>query len=79
MIAEVMGADIEVETEQVRVRPEKSEVDRLWADNSKAKKLTGWEPLYAGREGFKRGLIETVKWFVDPENLIKYKHDMYAI
>jgi len=79
LIAEVMGADIEVETEQVRVRPEKSEVDRLWADNSKAKKLTGWEPLYAGREGFKRGLIETVKWFVDPENLKKYKPDIYAI
>ena len=79
LIAEVMGADIEVETEQVRVRPEKSEVDRLWADNCKAKKLTGWKPLYAGREGFKRGLIETVKWFVDPENLKKYKPDMYAI
>ncbi len=79
LIAEVMGADIEIETEQVRVRPEKSEVDRLWADNCKAKKLTGWEPLYAGREGFKRGLIETVNWFVDPENLKKYKPDMYAI
>ena len=79
LISEIMGADIEVETETVRVRPENSEVDRLLADNKKAKKLTGWEPLYAGREGFKRGLIETVKWFVNPENLKKYKPDIYAI
>ena len=79
MIAEVMAADIEIETEQDRLRPEKSEVERLWADNAKAKKLTGWEPKYAGREGFKRGLIETAQWFADPDNLKKYKADMYNI
>ena len=79
MIAEVMDADIEIETEQDRLRPEKSEVERLWADNTKAKKLTGWEPEYAGKEGFKRGLIETAQWFADPENLKKYKADIYNI
>ena len=79
LIAEVMNANIEIETDQVRLRPDKSEVERLWADNSKAKKLTGWKPLYAGRDGFKRGLIETVEWFANPENLKNYKADVYNI
>jgi dTDP-glucose 4,6-dehydratase len=79
MIAEIMETNIEIETEQDRLRPEKSEVERLWADNTKAKKLTGWEPKYCGKEGFKRGLFETVQWFTDSENLSKYKADMYNI
>ena len=79
LIAEVMGAEIEIETDEERLRPEKSEVNRLWADNSKAKKLFGWEPGYGGREGFKRGLGETVKWFAEPENLKRYKADIYNI
>jgi len=79
LIAGIMGVDIEIETDQVRLRPEKSEVERLWADNSKAKKLTRWEPLYAGRDGFKRGLIETVEWFANPENVRNYKADMYNV
>ncbi|MCD4715788.1 MAG: NAD-dependent 4,6-dehydratase LegB [Desulfobacterales bacterium] len=79
LIAEVMGTDISIETEAVRLRPENSEVDRLWADNGKAKKLTGWEPVYAGEEGFRRGLRETVEWFMDAENLKAYKTDIYNI
>ena len=79
MIAEVMDADIEIETEPDRLRPEKSEVDRLWADNNKAQKMIGWEPRYAAKTGFKRGLIETAQWFSNPENLKKYKADMYNI
>ena len=79
LIAEVMGVEIEIETDEVRLRPEKSEVDRLWADNSKARNLTGWEPVYGGREGFKRGLAETVAWFTKPENLKNYKTDIYNV
>lgn len=79
LIAEVMGVEIEIETDQVRLRPEKSEVDRLWADNSKAKRLVGWEPSYGGREGFKRGLAETVAWFANPETLKNYKADIYNV
>ena len=79
MIAEVMDAEIETETDQVRLRPDKSEVERLWADNSKAKNLTGWEPLFVGKNGLKRGLIETVGWFTAPENLKNYKADVYNI
>lgn len=79
MIAEVMGVEIEVETEEVRLRPEKSEVERLWADNSKAKNLLGWEPDYGGRDGLKRGLAETVNWFITPDNLKQYKANIYNI
>lgn len=79
LIAEVMGVEIEIETEQARLRPEKSEVERLWADNAKAKKLLEWEPQYAGREGFRQGLSKTVEWFLNPENLAQYKADVYNI
>lgn len=79
LIAEAMGVEVEIETDSVRLRPEKSEVNRLWADNSKARKLVGWEPVYGGREGFVRGLAETAKWFTDPKNLGGYKVDRYNI
>lgn len=79
LIAEVMGVDIEIEAEQVRVRPAKSEVERLCADNSKAKRLLGWKPCYGGREGLKRGLSETAGWFLDPEHMKRYKADIYNI
>jgi len=79
MIAEVMGVNLEIETDQARLRPEKSEVERLWADNSKAKRLVGWEPQYAGRDGLRRGLAETVEWFKQKENLRQYKADIYNL
>jgi NAD dependent epimerase/dehydratase len=79
LIAEIMGVDIEIETDDVRIRPKKSEVERLWADNSKAKALLGWEPKYGGKEGFKRGLKETIEWFTDERNLSRYKADEYNI
>ncbi len=78
-IAEVMGTGIEIETDEARLRPASSEVDRLWADNCKARKLTGWQPAYAGTAGFKKGLQETVAWFKDLENLKGYKADIYNI
>ncbi len=79
LIAELMNVDIEIETEEIRIRPEKSEVERLWADNQKAKRLTGWDPSYGNRDGFKRGLLETIEWFTNKENLKKYKCDVYNI
>ena len=79
LIAEIMEAEIEIESDEIRLRPQKSEVERLWADNSKAKNLTGWQPLYAGKDGFKRGLAETVEWFTNPENLKNYKADLYNV
>lgn len=79
MISQVMNVEIEIITDEVRLRPENSEVERLWADNSKANQLFGWKPNFGGYEGFKRGLIETVKWFTESDNLHGYKSDIYNI
>ena len=79
LIADVMGVEVEIETEQVRLRPEKSEVERLWAANAKAKSMLDWSPSYAGRDGLRRGLAETASWFSDPVNLAVYKNDRYNI
>ena len=78
-ISRLMNADIEIKTDSQRLRPEKSEVERLWADNSKARRLLGWEPQYCGKKGLERGLAETIAWFTDPENLNRYRTDVYNI
>jgi NAD dependent epimerase/dehydratase len=79
LIGEVMGVDVEIESDSQRMRPEKSEVERLWADNRKAADLFGWTPEYAGREGFRRGLQETAAWFSNPANLARYKAGQYNV
>jgi NAD dependent epimerase/dehydratase len=79
LIAQVMQQDVEIETDSERLRPERSEVERLWADNSKADSLLGWRPQYGGEDGFRRGLARTVEWFTRPENLRTYKSDLYNI
>jgi len=79
LIAELMDAEIEIETDGARVRPVASEVERLWADNAKARELCGWTPEYGGCDGFRRGLSETIAWFTDPANLAGYKPDIYNI
>lgn len=79
LIAEHMGAKIKIETDDARIRPTKSEVERLWADNSKAKKLIGWVPEYGGLDGFKRGLAETIKWFTKSGHLKQYKSHLCNI
>lgn len=79
IIAEVMGAEIEIVTDDQRLRPEKSEVERLWGANDKAREVIGWQPRYGGLEGFRRGLAETAEWFQDPRNLAGYKADRYNV
>ncbi len=79
LIAEAMNAEIEIITDEARLRPENSEVERLWAGNAKAQQLFGWHPEYGGREGFKRGLVETAEWFTDLDNLKNYKADIYNV
>ena len=78
-IADLMQLEVTVETDEVRLRPDKSEVERLRADNAKALRLAGWQPAQAGRDGLRRGLSETIRWFSDPDNLKKYKFDSYNI
>lgn len=78
-IAEVMGTEIEIITDGQRLRPENSEVARLWAANEKARVLLGWQPQYGGIDGFRRGLNETVAWFSKPSHLASYKSDIYNL
>lgn len=79
VVSELMGVAVEIETEAARLRPEKSEVERLWADNTKARDLTGWAPEYRGLEGFQRGLRETIAWYRDPRNLAHFKTASYSV
>lgn len=78
-IANIFGAEINVVTDLQRLRPEKSEVERLWASNIKAKSLLNWQPKYSGIDGFKVGLEKTINWFSDEKNLSKYKDQGYSI
>lgn len=79
LIASLMGREIDFDTEPQRLRPPGSEVDRLWADNARARDLVGWSPEYAGVDGLRRGLGETIEWFAVPENLHRYKAGIYNI
>ncbi len=75
LIKELMGSDAEIVTDEERIRPEKSEVFRLWCDNSKIEKLTGFKPQIDMREGLRRA----IEWFSENENLRKYKPGIYNI
>jgi len=78
-IAEVMGVKVNIITDEQRLRPENSEVERLWADNQKAKSLLGWEPQFGGTKGFRHGIEKTVEWYVDPNNLKIFKSGQYNL
>lgn len=79
IIAELMEADIDIQSDEQRFRPQKSEVNRLWADNGRIKEVTDWKPEYAGIDGFKKGLTHCIKWYCDSENLARFKTDIYNI
>ena len=79
LIAEIMNVEIEIVNDDTRMRPKKSEVERLWANNSKAKQLFHWEPIYGGHDGLKKGLMETIEWFIQSDNLRSYKSNIYNL
>lgn len=79
LIAELMDTEIIVVTDAQRIRPENSEVERLWAENAKAKELAVWGPAYAGREGLRKGLSETIAWFTNGDNIKLYKSEHYNV
>ena len=70
-----MGSEIQVSLDKKRVRPKQSEVMRLWCDNQKIQHLTKFKPEY----DIDTGLEETISWFLDADNLSKYKADIYNI
>ena len=78
LIASILGGELNIEKEAERVRPETSEVDRLFCANGKAKAALGWEPKFSGVDGLRRGLERTIRWFSDRENLASYKAGIYS-
>jgi dTDP-glucose 4,6-dehydratase len=79
MIATLMDAPVEFITDNNRIRPDKSEVERLFASYEQAQKRMGWQPAYGGEAGFRKGLQKTIEWFTDANNLSHYKTNNYAI
>lgn len=79
LISEIMGVSIKIISDEIRFRPEMSEVNRLCASNIKAKNLIGWTPKYAGFDGLSLGLKNVISWFSDPKNLDKYKSNLYTV
>ena len=75
LIKEIMGSNVEFLTDEERLRPEKSEVFRLWCDNSKINSLTGFKPEFSIRDG----LQTTIDWFSKAENLSRYKANIYNV
>jgi len=75
LIAKIMNSDVKFVEDTQRIRPKNSEVFRLWGDNTKINNLTGFTPQYS----IKQGLTETIEWFLNPENLKKYKSDIYNV
>ena len=75
LIKKNMNSDVDFVVDPQRIRPGKSEVQRLWCDNSKIAELTGFEPKFSMEEGMK----ETIKWFTEKTNLSQYKSTIYNV
>ena len=75
LVARLMLADVKFIEDAQRLRPAGSEVFRLWGDNTKLKSLTGFTPSYSIEEGLK----ETIEWFKNDKNLVKYKSGIYNV
>ncbi len=70
-----INPDAKIITDEIRLRPEKSEVERLFGSNQKIKELTNWQPDYT----LESGIAETIQWFSNKANLSQYKADIYNI
>ena len=79
LIAKLMNRKVEFIEEKQRLRPAKSEVWELQASNEKAKVLLNWSPEFSGEHGLEKGLLKTIEWFENPENLKHYKTGQYNI
>ncbi len=77
LIAEILNKKVNIVIDDERIRPKKSEVNRLLADNAKAKNLLNWTPTYKDKNGLSKGLQETIDWISAPNNFSKYKSEIY--
>ena len=78
-IGRAMGVEVGFEMDTERLRPPHSEVERLAADTTKAHRLLGWTPMFAGRDGFMLGIRETVAWFLDRAGRAPSEVDRYSV
>lgn len=74
-LIQAINPSAKIVTDSQRVRPEKSEVERLLGSNEKIKALTDWRPEWT----LDQGLASTIEWFQDPANLAAYKSDIYNV
>lgn len=79
LLMELIGREVPVVTDEERMRPGPSEVERLCADNRLAKAWWGWEPKLQGDAGLRDGLAQTIAWFSDPANLAMYRTSRYVV
>ena len=75
LIAKTIGADVEIDCDEQRLRPANSEVERLHCDNARIRALTGFKPQVS----IEQGIAKTVEWFRQPENLARYDADIYNV
>jgi NAD dependent epimerase/dehydratase len=75
LIAKTMNSKVNFVEESQRIRPKNSEVFRLWGSNQMLRELTNFELDFS----IEKGLKETIDWFLDPENLKKYKATIYNV
>jgi NAD dependent epimerase/dehydratase len=75
MIKKLMSSDVTFINDQQRIRPEKSEVYRLWCDNKKINELVGYKPNFSIEDGLKK----TIDWITKPEHLKIYKSEIYNV
>ena len=74
-LVQLINPAARIVTDEQRLRPRDSEVFRLYGSNRKIHELTGWLP----DEDLRSGLAKTIEWFRIPENLSRYKHDIYNL
>lgn len=75
LISKIMGIEVQIESDELRMRPTNSEVERLCCDNTLIRDLTGFAPRYSLEDG----LRATVNWLREPVNLKRYKADVFNV
>lgn len=79
MICDIAGRKIPVREDSSRIRPENSEVERLWSESSRMREVFGWNPEHGSREGLYRGLEKTFAWFKEHHSLPGYDSTRYVV
>ena len=78
-IAKILNKSVRISSDNNRLRPKLSEVNRLFGNSQRLQSITSWRPQYSGIEGFTKGIEETIKWFKEPYNIQKYQSSSYQV